>query len=197
LQTCDFQHHPPRPTAYQHITTLYRRPPPLLHSPAPMSSAARKVALLTGGAGFLGFHLTHKLLSEGYFVISVDNFCTGHRNNVAAYHGNPNYFFLQHDVSLPIPRDAHELMPQVTHSTAQQATVFMAFIKQHPHATPVALHPHPPPPPSSSTSISPGQRNLQHGVSRLPPSLPARPHRHHENCIPRCSRPFFITEFPY
>lgn len=80
-----------------------------------MSSAAasRKVALLTGGAGFLGFHLTNKLLSEGYFVISVDNLCTGHMNNVNAFRSDPNYFFLQHDVSLPIPRDAHELLNQV------------------------------------------------------------------------------------
>jgi UDP-glucuronate decarboxylase len=89
-----------------------------------MSSAppARKVALLTGGAGFLGFHLTHKLLSEGYFVISVDNFCTGHRNNIAAFHGHTNYFFLQHDVSLPIPRDAHELMSQVATPPCSSST---------------------------------------------------------------------------
>ncbi len=77
------------------------------------AAAARKVALVTGGAGFLGFHLTSRLLADGYFVISVDNFCTGHRNNVSAFHGNQNYFFLQHDVSLPIPRDAHELMSEV------------------------------------------------------------------------------------
>jgi UDP-glucuronate decarboxylase len=80
---------------------------------AAAAAAARKVALVTGGAGFLGFHLTSRLLTDGYFVISVDNFCTGHKNNVSAFHGNQNYFFLQHDVSLPIPRDAHELMSEV------------------------------------------------------------------------------------
>jgi UDP-glucuronate decarboxylase len=119
------------------------------------ASASRKVALLTGGAGFLGYHLTQKLLSEGYFVISVDNYCTGHRNNVAAFQGNPNYFFLQHDVSLPIPRDAHELMNQV--SPPSSTTLFPVFL-------PSAL---------LFASRSLGQRNLQHGLSRFTPPLPA------------------------
>ena len=119
-----------------------------LFSAASMSSAAsRKVALLTGGAGFLGFHLTHKLLSEGYFVISVDNFCTGHTNNVKAFESHPNYFFLQHDVSLPIPRDAHELLNQVS----------VLFITLHP-ALPIAspfVSRHPPRSAKSTTWLAP------------------------------------------
>lgn len=106
------------------------------------SATARKVALLTGGAGFLGFHLTHKLLSEGYFVISVDNFCTGHRNNVHAFQGNQNYFFLQHDVSLPIPRDAHELLCQVSSPSPTAATSSL-FRKPNSRSLPCLMPLHP------------------------------------------------------
>ena len=43
---------------------------------------ALKAALVTGAAGFLGSHLCEKLLKEGYFVVGVDNFCTGMSGNV-------------------------------------------------------------------------------------------------------------------
>jgi dTDP-glucose 4,6-dehydratase len=39
--------------------------------------------LVTGAAGFLGSHLTDRLLGEGYTVLGVDNFCTGIRENLA------------------------------------------------------------------------------------------------------------------
>ena len=39
-------------------------------------------AVVTGGAGFLGSHLCHRLLQDGYEVICLDDFCTGSSNNV-------------------------------------------------------------------------------------------------------------------
>ena len=42
-----------------------------------------KTALVTGGAGFLGSHLTDRLLQEGYKVIGIDNFVTGTVDNYA------------------------------------------------------------------------------------------------------------------
>ena len=32
-----------------------------------------KTVLVTGGAGFIGYHLTKKLLNDGYRIVSVDN----------------------------------------------------------------------------------------------------------------------------
>lgn len=40
-----------------------------------------KIALVTGGAGFIGSHLCERLVKEGYKVISLDNYFTGRREN--------------------------------------------------------------------------------------------------------------------
>jgi len=55
--------------------------------------------LLTGAAGFLGSHLTDRLISEGHQVIGMDNFITGHKENLAHLSGNINFSFINHDVS--------------------------------------------------------------------------------------------------
>jgi dTDP-glucose 4,6-dehydratase len=66
-----------------------------------------KTAVVTGGAGFLGSHLTDRLLAEGYRVIGVDNFITGNPDNVGHLKGNPNYSLIEQDVSkyIDIPGD--------------------------------------------------------------------------------------------
>lgn len=55
--------------------------------------------LLTGAAGFLGSHLTDRLIDEGHQVIGMDNFITGHKENLAHLSGNNNFSFIHHDVS--------------------------------------------------------------------------------------------------
>ncbi len=55
--------------------------------------------LITGGAGFLGSHLCEKFLKEGYEVICMDNFCTGSPDNITHLFGNPNFSFVNYDVT--------------------------------------------------------------------------------------------------
>jgi dTDP-glucose 4,6-dehydratase len=68
-----------------------------------------KTAVVTGGAGFLGSHLTDRLLKEGFRVIGVDNFITGNPENVAHLKDNPAYSFIEQDVTkyLDIPGDVN------------------------------------------------------------------------------------------
>jgi dTDP-glucose 4,6-dehydratase len=54
---------------------------------------------LTGAAGFLGSHLTDRLLADGHKVIGMDNFITGNKENLAHLAGNPDFHFIRHDVS--------------------------------------------------------------------------------------------------
>jgi dTDP-glucose 4,6-dehydratase len=55
--------------------------------------------LITGGAGFLGSHLTDRLLAEGYDVIAADNLVTGSLDNIEHLHSNPHFQFINQDVS--------------------------------------------------------------------------------------------------
>ncbi|WAC67910.1 UDP-glucuronic acid decarboxylase family protein [Microbacterium sp. SL75] len=58
--------------------------------------------LITGGAGFIGSHLSERLLAEGNEVICVDNFFTGSRRNVEHLFDNPRFELMRHDVTFPL-----------------------------------------------------------------------------------------------
>jgi dTDP-glucose 4,6-dehydratase len=62
-------------------------------------SPSRPISLVTGGAGFLGSHLSDRLLAEGHRVIGMDNFITGNPANIEHFAGNEKYKFIKHDVS--------------------------------------------------------------------------------------------------
>jgi dTDP-glucose 4,6-dehydratase len=62
-------------------------------------SSSSPISVVTGGAGFLGSHLTDRLLSEGHRVIAIDNFITGATANIEHLAGNDSYRFIKHDVS--------------------------------------------------------------------------------------------------
>jgi UDP-glucuronate decarboxylase len=57
--------------------------------------------LITGGAGFLGSHLSEKLVVQGHHIICLDNFYTGNRNNIQHLLSNPNFELVRHDVTFP------------------------------------------------------------------------------------------------
>jgi len=59
----------------------------------------RKKILITGGAGFIGSHLTERLLNEGHSVIIIDNFHTGSRDNVRHLLHNDNLEVYRNDVT--------------------------------------------------------------------------------------------------
>lgn len=54
--------------------------------------------LITGGAGFIGSNLTEYFLAKGYKVVVLDNFATGHRHNLSAVEGNPNFKLIEGDI---------------------------------------------------------------------------------------------------
>lgn len=58
-----------------------------------------ETVVITGGAGFLGSHLSERLLADGCRVICLDNFCTGTPDNVAHLTGNPAFRLIKYDVS--------------------------------------------------------------------------------------------------
>jgi dTDP-glucose 4,6-dehydratase len=55
--------------------------------------------VLTGAAGFLGSHLTDRLIYEGHQVIGLDNFITGDEANIAHLFNNPAFQLIRQDVS--------------------------------------------------------------------------------------------------
>jgi dTDP-glucose 4,6-dehydratase len=55
--------------------------------------------LVTGAAGFLGSHLTDRLLRDGHSVIGIDNLCTGDRANLAHLASEPRFRFFEWDIS--------------------------------------------------------------------------------------------------
>jgi dTDP-glucose 4,6-dehydratase len=66
--------------------------------------------VLSGAAGFIGSHLSDRLLAEGHEVIGLDNFVTGSRDNIAHLAADPRFQLIEHDVSktidVPGPVDA-------------------------------------------------------------------------------------------
>jgi UDP-glucuronate decarboxylase len=58
--------------------------------------------LVTGGAGFIGTHLCHRLIAEGHEVICLDNFFTGRKSNLESLLANGRFELIRHDIIEPI-----------------------------------------------------------------------------------------------
>jgi UDP-glucuronate decarboxylase len=68
-----------------------------------------KRILVTGGSGFLGSHLCAKLLEMGNEVLSIDNYFSGRKENIAHLIGNPYFEAMRHDVTFPLYVEVDEI----------------------------------------------------------------------------------------
>ena len=74
-----------------------------------MDNYHRKRILITGGAGFLGSHLSERLLKEGNEILCLDNFFTGTRGNIEHLMGDHNFELIRHDIEFPIYLEVDEI----------------------------------------------------------------------------------------
>lgn len=65
--------------------------------------------LITGGAGFLGSHLSDRLLDEGHEVVCMDNFYTGRKRNIAHLLDNSYFELMRHDVVDPFKLEVDQI----------------------------------------------------------------------------------------
>ncbi len=65
--------------------------------------------IVTGGAGFIGYHLCKVLLGHGHEVVCVDNLYTGSKKNIQSFLKNPKFEFIQQDITEPIDDTADQI----------------------------------------------------------------------------------------
>ena len=65
--------------------------------------------LVTGGAGFLGSHLSDRLIDQGRDVLCVDNLFTGQRRNIEHLLGHKRFEYMRHDVTHPLYVEVDEI----------------------------------------------------------------------------------------
>lgn len=63
-----------------------------------MKVETKSTLLITGGAGFIGSNLCDYFLAQGYKVICLDNFATGHRHNISDFLSNENFRLIEGDI---------------------------------------------------------------------------------------------------
>lgn len=86
--------------------------------------------LITGGAGFIGSHLTDALLKKGHKVLAIDNLSTGRMENIQHLQDNPCFDFAQADVTNEIVLDRLASQSDIIIHLA--AAVGVQLIVEHP-----------------------------------------------------------------
>lgn len=77
-----------------------------------------KKAIVTGGAGFIGSHLTEYLLNQNIEVIVIDNMVNGQLNNISRFTENPKYSFKKIDLSEEINKNSLPNVNYIFHLAA-------------------------------------------------------------------------------
>jgi UDP-glucuronate decarboxylase len=80
------------------------------------------VALVAGGAGFIGSHLVDSLLHQGARVIALDSFRTGRRENLSHLEGEPRFELVEADVIDALPPDLARARPTRIYNLACAAS---------------------------------------------------------------------------
>lgn len=86
------------------------------------SAESEKVALVAGGAGFIGSHLVDSLLAQGARVICLDNFRTGRAQNLRHLAGEPRFDFVEADVIDALPARVLRSRPTCIYNLACAAS---------------------------------------------------------------------------
>jgi len=87
-----------------------------------MKPGGGQVALVAGGAGFIGSHLCDRLIAAGAGVLCVDNFITGRRANVEHLTSHPRFRLVEHDVIDPLPASVTGTRPTHIYNLACAAS---------------------------------------------------------------------------
>ena len=91
---------------------------------------------MTGVAGFVGSHLAERLLSENYCVVGVDNFFSGHRENLASLLDHPDFTLHERSISeTGLLRDLKAQHPDLESCFHLAAIVSVPYSVDHPEAT--------------------------------------------------------------
>ena len=80
------------------------------------------IAVVSGGAGFIGSHLCELLVGRGWKVIAIDNFLTGRRSNIAALERSDSFEIVEADVSKPLPEQVLDSPADVVFHLASPAS---------------------------------------------------------------------------
>ena len=65
----------------------------------------KKIAVVTGGAGFVGSHLCERLLTDGFRVVCIDNFYTGKQEHIEYLLSSSDFESIEADVEYPVSLD--------------------------------------------------------------------------------------------